>query len=141
MNWGHGIVIGLAAFMLFIVGAVIYMTNKNTDTLDDRDYYERGLNYDEVYSLRENLQQDDAKPTLQVSLDTLTIQFVKAGNRGEMMWKRPSDGSLDKNIPFQTDTDTFKLLLNSFSRGSWKLELRWNSGGTDYISEHNVFIQ
>lgn len=141
MNWGLGIVLGLGAFMLFIIGSVIYMTNKNTDTLDDQDYYERGLNYDEIYVLRENLQQDHAKPTLRITPDTLSIQFIKADNKGDMIWKRPSDGAMDKSIPFLTRTGIFKLPLTSFSKGSWKLELRWHSDGKEYISEHNVFVQ
>lgn len=141
MNWGHGIIVGLVAFMLFIVGSVIYMTKKNTDTLDDQDYYERGLNYDEVYTLLENVQRDQAKPTLRVTPDTLTIQFVRAGNTGDMRWKRPSDSSLDKSLPLATRTDVYKLPLASFSRGSWRLELRWSNSGTDYLSEHEVFVE
>lgn len=141
MNWGHGIVIGMAAFMLFIIGLVVYMTKMNTDTLDDQDYYERGLKYDEIYALRENLRRDEAKPTLRITKDTLTVQFVQAENKGDMSWKRPSDGSLDKSMPFQTSTDTYKLPLTSFDKGNWKLELRWNSTGKEYISEHSVFVQ
>lgn len=141
MNWGLGIVLGLGAFMLFIIGSVIYMVNKNEDSLEDPDYYEKGLNYDEIYTLRENLQNDQAKPEVEVRQDTLWIHFVKEDNKGEMFWKRPSDGSLDRKGPFATQTELFKLPMSSFAKGKWQLELRWESGSTAYISEHDVFLQ
>lgn len=140
MNWGLGIVLGLGAFMLFIIGSVIYMVNKNEDSLEDPDYYEKGLNYDEVYTLRENLQTDRATPSVQVIKDTLWINFVKENNKGEMLWRRPSDESLDNKLPFATQGNLFKLPLTSFASGDWQLELRWQNGGREYLSEHNIFI-
>ena len=100
MNWGMKIVVGLAAFMIFIVSVGVYMVSRDTDTLLDDDYYEKGLTYDDVYQRKQNLVDDGAKPALKVDRDTLFITFVQYDNKGEIFFRRPSDGSLDQKIPF-----------------------------------------
>jgi len=48
MNWGTKIVIALASFMALIVSFGVYMVSSDTDSLVAEDYYERGLNYDQL---------------------------------------------------------------------------------------------
>ena len=44
--------------MLFIVCAGVYRVVKNTDSLEESDYYEKSLTYDHVYAERQNLLKD-----------------------------------------------------------------------------------
>jgi len=140
MNWGLKIVLGLGAFMLFIIGAGIYMVTKNTDTLEDIDYYKKSLDYDHVYQGKQNLEDDDAKPDIQVQGDTLYIAFKHAGNKGDLIFKRPSDGSLDLTLPFLTHATDYQLPVSTFKKGNWKLEINWQHGSTLYISTHSLFL-
>jgi len=140
MNWGWKIVFGLGAFVLFIAGAGIYMVSKNTDTLEDTDYYEKGLDYDQVYREKQNLEDDAARPQVSVRGDTLHIRFHNAENRGELAFKRPSDGSLDITLPFATRSPDYQLPVATFKKGSWSLEIRWQGNGTAYISNHRLFF-
>lgn len=48
MNWGTKLIIGMALFMAFIIGLAVFMLNSNADPLVDKDYYEKGLKYDEL---------------------------------------------------------------------------------------------
>lgn len=48
MNWGTKIVIALALFMVLIISFGIYMVTHADDPLVAEDYYERGLNYDQL---------------------------------------------------------------------------------------------
>lgn len=141
MNWGMKIVVGLGTFMLFVIGAGIYMVSQDTDSLIDDDYYEKGLTYDEVYNRKQNLIDDAAKPRLSIQSDTLSIWFVGTENRGELNFKRPSDGSMDLKIPFYTATNVFKLPISTFSRGSWILELTWESNKRGYTDTQSLFLQ
>lgn len=141
MNWGLKIVLGLGAFMLFIIGASIYMVSKDSDTLIEDDYYEKSLNYDEVYDRKQNLENDKAKPVVVIKNDTLSIVFTTTNVKGTLNLKRPSDGSLDKSIPLFSNTDTFKLPLSSLTKGSWLLEISWESKGSKYIDIESIFIQ
>lgn len=141
MNWGTKIIVGLATFMLFIIGSSIYMISKDSDSLIDDDYYEKGLEYDAIYDRKQNLENDHAKPTVAVENDTLIISFKSIGNKGEISFKRPSDGSLDKKIPFYTSTKIYKLPLTTFSKGNWSLELTWTNQQKNYIDNQSLFVQ
>ncbi len=141
MNWGMKIVVGLATFMLFIVGAGIYMVTQDSDSLLDDDYYEKGLAYDEVYERKQNLVDDQAKPTVQLEKDTLAIIFRSLGIKGQLSFKRPSDGHQDKQIPLYTATEVFKLPVSSFSKGNWLLEITWENNHKAYMDTQSLYIQ
>lgn len=141
MNWGMKIVVGLATFMLCIVAAGIYMVSKDTDSLIEEDYYERGLSYDDVYERKQNLVNDQAKPIVKIDKDTLFVRFTNAKNKGELVFKRPSDGSLDKTIPFYTASEVFTLPISTFSKGNWSLEISWESDNNTYIDTRPLYIQ
>ncbi|NGM66656.1 FixH family protein [Sphingobacterium sp. SGR-19] len=140
MNWGLKIVLGLGAFIIFIVSAGIYMVTKNTDTLEDEDYYEKSLSYDEVYQRKQNLLDDHARPTVNVRNDTLYIMFSKPHNRGDLIFMRPSDSMLDISLPFVTEGQDYRLPVDNFKRGSWRLEISWELNGIPYTSDHNLYF-
>ena len=141
MNWGYKIVFGLGAFMLFIIGAGIYMVTHDSDTLVESDYYEKGLNYDETFHKKENLLNDHAKPRIQVLKDTVLIQFSSSVNKGNLNFKRLDDKNQDQQLPFYTNSNQFKLPISSFKKGNWNLEIDWVNSSKSYISDHAVFIQ
>ena len=140
MNWGLKIVLGLACFIVFIVSAGIYMVTKNTDTLEDEDYYEKSLSYDEVYQHKQNLLNDKALPTVRVERDTLYITFSQVNNRGELNFKRPSNNTLDRTLPFATQGTDYQLPVSTFTRGSWRLEISWQHDDVSYISDHSLYF-
>lgn len=140
MNWGVKIVVSLAAFIIFIVASCIYMISRDTDSLEDEDYYEKSLTYDEVYASKSNLEKDKAAPLIKVSNDTLYVQFTKPDNQGKLLFKRPSDASLDIALPFSTKGDTFQLPLSTFVKGSWNLDVAWSSHERSYLSSHRIFL-
>lgn len=140
MNWGLKIIFGLGAFIIFIVSAGIYMVTQNMDTLEDEDYYEKSLSYDDVYQRKKNLLSNDAHPTVLVKNDSLYISFRQPRNRGDLIFKRPSDNTQDMTLPFVTGSQHYRLPVGSFIKGSWRLEISWEQGGTPYTSDHNLYF-
>lgn len=141
MNWGNKIILGLASFILFIVGSGIYMVTQDSDMLIDEDYYENSLDYDKIYISKQNVLNDNATPTVRVEKDTLLINFSEAGNKGNLIFKRPSDGTLDKKLPLLSQTSVYKLPISTFSKGNWSLEIFWEQGGKTYYHNQSLFIQ
>lgn len=141
MNWGMKIVLSLAAFMLFIVAAGVYMVNQDTDTLVEEDYYERSLKYDQVYNRKQNVLDDQATPIIQFNSDTLIIIFMQENNRGTLRFQRNSDGSLDKKMPFYTENNIFKLPTTFFQKGNWNIEISWDTSGKEYVANQSFNIQ
>jgi|SRR5690554_3396035 len=142
MNWGVRIAIALGVCMTAVVLTVLYMTSQNTDTLEEGDYYERGLSYEDVYDMKVNVQRDGAKPAMDVVGDTLAIRFASANNQGELLLRRRADRDQDVRVPMSTGTGTtFRLPMQAFSRGAWQLVLEWESGDTPYYVEKDIFLQ
>lgn len=142
MNWGLKIVIGLGIFMLFILSAGIYMVSKDTDSLEDENYYEKSLHYDEVYQRKQHVSDNHVRPKVKLSGDTLTITFVQPHNQGELNLRRPSDQRKDVVLPFVTEGEgrIYQLPIAGFLKGKWQLEINWTQGEVAYTSLHPLFL-
>ncbi|EEI89519.1 hypothetical protein HMPREF0765_4886 [Sphingobacterium spiritivorum ATCC 33300] len=140
MNWGKKIVVSLAVFMSGIIGAGIYMVSHNADTLEEEDYYEKGLNYDDTYNRKSNVIRDHAEPVIKAVNDTLYIDFQHPQNKGKLVFKRPSDSHLDISLPFATASTGYRLPIQSFQKGRWSLEIQWEGNAVPYIFEKHIFL-
>ncbi|RKE46694.1 FixH family protein [Sphingobacterium detergens] len=140
MNWGTKIFLSLAVFMLCIVGAGVYMVSHNSDSLEEDDYYEQGLNYDQAYEKKQNVLNMKETPTIELRKDTLYIHFVSKVNRGKLLFRKPSDNTLDKELPFQTTGNLFTLPISSFDKGMWNLYVDWESAGKDFLFEEHILF-
>jgi hypothetical protein len=139
MNWGTKIFLTLAIFVIGMVMAGVYMVSQNKDTLEDEDYYERGIQYDEVYQRRQILENRQATPDVQIVQNTLVIDFKETGNAGSVRFRRSSNSALDTEIPFDVAGKSLQLSLDSLAQGAWTIELIWKSNGHAYQFEKKAF--
>ena len=140
MNWGTKIVLVLAIFVIGMAAVGFYMVGQDQDSLVESDYYERGINFDEVYQRRENLDQLQAKPTVILQNDTLQIRFVHQGNQGQLRLKRSSDASLDLSEDVAISGDVFLLPVADLERGAWDLHLEWEAEGHPFLHEQTIYM-
>lgn len=141
MNWGTKIVVGLGTFILLIVTAGIYMVSSDTDTLIDNNYYENSLSYDNMYDRKKNLSDDRAKPTLLLQGDTLSIKFTKNSNKGFVIFRRLADASLDRTVPFNSNGNFIQLPVSLLKKGSYTVEINWESIGKAYYVDEPIYIK
>lgn len=140
MNWGTKIFLALAVFIIGIAAAGVYMVSKNSDSLVENDYYERGINFDEVYQRRQNLQTHQARPSVSIVGDTLSIRFAHQGNAGDLLLRRASDQSQDVKIPFSVVGDLFQAPVHDLRAGAWDLQLIWQSGELAFQYEQKIYL-
>lgn len=139
MNWGTKLVIGMGLFMAFIITLVVFMMRSDSDDLVDKDYYQKGIEYDKEYARKNQVQQDNAEPEIYVG-DSLKIVFKKPAT-GSVRFLHPSDKKNDRTLNMETSkNNVFVLPLNETSKGHWKLILEWKSKGKDYLFEKNILI-
>ncbi|MFD1629730.1 FixH family protein [Pseudopedobacter beijingensis] len=137
MNWGKGIVLGLGAFMLFVLALVVAMI-KSPDDSYDKDYYEKGLTYDIEMEQKQNVYKDEAKPMVELMDEMLKVKF-SALDSGKVTLYRPSDNKLDKSFAV-ADSD-IEITTKDLAKGEWKMIAKWYSKGTSYLYEQNIFVQ
>jgi hypothetical protein len=139
MNWGTKLVIGMGLFMAFIITLVVFMMRSDSDDLVDKDYYQKGIEYDKEYARKNQVQQDNAEPEIYVG-DSLKIVFKKPAT-GSVRFLHPSDKKNDRTLNMETSkNNVFVLPLNETSKGHWKLILEWKSEGKEYLLEKNILI-
>ncbi|RZL47775.1 MAG: nitrogen fixation protein FixH [Pedobacter sp.] len=142
MNWGTKIVLGMVAFMLFIVAMVVYMFSVHSnDALVDEDYYEKGINYNQEYNASRNVITDKVAPKITLTANQLIIQLKDSANY-ELKLMRPStvkDDIKDKGL---TVSDSNLILINTqnMHTGLWFLELRWKSNGKEYQYKKSITL-
>ena len=140
MNWGTKIFLSLAAFMFCIVAAGFYMVTHDSDSLEEDDYYEQGLNYDQAYEKKQNVLNMKETPTVEIRKDTLYIHFVSKVNKGKLLFRKPSDSRLDRELPFQTTGNLFALPISTFDKGMWNLYVDWKNAGNDFLFEEHILF-
>lgn len=140
MNWGTKLALGLATFMTFIVVLGILMIRSNDDALVDKDYYEKGINYNMDYDRKENVKRDHAEPLVILTEDNIVLTFSQQA-AGKVKLIRTADKKMDKLLKLQTDTaKQFHIPVAGKAKGLWKLQLEWNSNGKDYLFEKEVML-
>lgn len=142
MNWGTKIVLGMVAFMLFIIAMVVYMFSVHgNDALVDEDYYEKGINYNQEYDAKQNVITDNAQPKVTVSHTQIIIQLKDSANY-ELRLLRPSTIKDDLDRKGNTATDSNLILIDSkkLANGLWFLELKWKSNNKDYLFKKNITL-
>lgn len=146
INWGTGIVIGMALFMGFIITLAVKMMNQKVD-LVTKDYYEQGIAYEQqIESIKAaNALSDKVYCETDYNSRQLRVSFPKdfIGKKttGKIILFRPSDAKKDLSMPLLLDSSLQQgIALEKLSRGSWRIQIRWQCEGKDYYYEEDITI-
>lgn len=140
MNWGKGIILGMAIFILFITGMGVFMFLSPTDEYDHQ-YYEKGLTFNQDYDREKQVANDHAQPVIQVADGYMKLTFTHAV-KGKITFERPSNNLLDK--VFQLDSglgNEVEIPIGSITKGQWQLVFDWKSNNKSYLYQKAVFIK
>jgi nitrogen fixation protein FixH len=144
-NWGTGIFIVIALFLLGVVAFFIYMSNLDINLVED-NYYEKELVYQHKIDKLRNTEALPSKIRINTDKEAITIQFPEpvgdSSTRGHIIFYRPSDPSLDFTMELQPD-DSIKQIIptSGMAPGKWTVKIDWTTAGTDYYFEEGIFIQ
>lgn len=141
MNWGIKILLTLITIVVVTTSVGIYMVGKDTDSLVEDGYYEKGLGYEEVIEHQRNVSSHNAKPEILLKDGYLEILFKDADNSGEINLKRPSDSRLDQVTPFNTSKNIYTLSLKDVEIGAWEIQLQWEHNNVPFYFEKKIYVQ
>lgn len=139
INWGTGIVIGMVAFMAFIMFMVItMMTDKEYDhDMVTENYYAKDLVYQNEIDAEKKANSLTSKIKIEKTSKGLQFYFPEElqGNKvsGTIQMYRPSNEKLDFQIPLQIENSTMLIEDSKLVGGSWKVTIAWEMEGEQYI--------
>jgi hypothetical protein len=140
MNWGKGIILGMALFVLFITGMGVCMFMSPTDDYDHQ-YYEKGLTFNQDYNHEQQVARDHAQPLIEVAGDVMRFTFIEPV-KGKITFVRPSDNLMDKIYQLDSGPGTeIDIPIGSINKGQWRLVIDWKSNSKRYLYYKEMFIK
>lgn len=143
-SWGHGVVIALAAFMIFILSMLFLFPNgqKNSEMVTD-NYYEEELKYQDVIDAKKRADELQEKPVYNQDKAGIRITFPKdydnSNTTVKFVLNRTDDQNLDVHRSVQLDANkSFLIPAQVLKLGNYTLRLSWTKDKTDYRMDYDV---
>ncbi len=141
-NWGTKLTIFIIIFILFII-VLVYKSMTNDIMLVEKDYYPKGLVYQDRIDEMKN-----AKPLLpyfQIQQNQDFVIFSMAEihpDTGTITFFRPSDNNLDMTYQLMPDNASrMHLPLDDFTKGKYVAKIYWKEAGTAYYIEKAFYFK
>lgn len=136
-HFGHGAVLGLILFIAYIIFLITKMMGERVD-LVEKNYYEKGLEYQKVIDIQEKKRQDYVLTVENQSLmgslkEPLNVQ------EAQVRFYRPSDSRLDTlfSLPLN-ENGNFSLSLPYLQSGLWRITVMYQANGQGCFQEEDI---
>ena len=137
MNWGKGLFISMALFIVFIVGLGIYMVNNN-DALYTDDYYQKGEAHTETMVAIENAHN----VVVQYNNPSFVIDLGEDGIVELVEFKHMSNSKFDRTIRNKTVSarKSFTLDVPDLETGIWYIEVSGILNNKPFFKKHKLVM-
>lgn len=143
-NWGHGIVLALGSFILFILFMIFIFPNgkQNSELVSDH-YYEDELAYQDVIDAKKNADILAEKPAYQQLPEGIKITFpasgIPDGKKTDIVLFRTDDSNLDVKKELTLDAQNSVLIPKQvIFAGSYTLKMKWKQNNKPYQIDYDV---
>lgn len=142
LNWGHGLMIALGCFIIFILTLIFtFPTSNNADLVSD-NYYEEELEYQKIIDAKHNAAKLKQLPTQKLTTNGIEITFpeniVVDGNKVNFVLFRTEDSNLDVKKEITLHHNYFIIPSKVISKGSYTLKLRWTENKKPYQVDYDI---
>ncbi|NER17764.1 FixH family protein [Spongiivirga citrea] len=143
-NWGKGVVVGMLAFMSFIMYLVITMsTDKNySHDLVTEEYYAKEIAYQEEIDAETNTNNLKEKITGKRTEKGWEIIFPAELDpekiKGTVFLYRPSNKKLDFSLPLDLTSSNLLIPGNRMLDGRWNITIDWDYEKTQYLYKKQI---
>ena len=146
INWGTGIVIAFALFMVFIL-SFVYKVQSNQK-------YDNELVTKEYYKKEATVQIDIEKKQHANALKNLVVikkvdqgiiiefpsDFDYSKIKGKVSLYRPSSQKLDFEINISLSSPYLLIPKSNLTGGLWDISVDWNYNETDYLNKETIYF-
>ena len=143
-NWGAGIVVAFAVFMIFILSFVfkVQSNDKYDNELVVEDYYKRETKVQGDIEKQQNANDLKEKLVIQNTKEGIQIQFPANFDyskiNGKVSFYRPSSQKLDFEIKLSLSSPYLLIPKSNLANGLWDVSINWNYKGIEYINKQSI---
>ncbi|NBR14186.1 MAG: hypothetical protein EBQ94_10085 [Flavobacteriales bacterium] len=140
MRFRNGIIIGMVAFMAFILTLVIIISSKGSELTSD-DYYVKDQNFQAEINARQTASDLGNPAKVRVSNDTLSVSFTDNSTVSdvELSFIRPNDKSLDRTIKISKIPAL--IPISFLKKGNYKVEIVFKVKGKNCEQVEDITIK
>lgn len=136
-HWGHGLMIALACFMIFIVSLVVF--SGNMGEMVEEDYYEKTIHYQDDIDAQKRTNSLSKKPELIEQANGYMVRFHDLPQNGEIFFLRPNNSKNDIKYPLKLDAKRQQLIhAVDLKDGEYEVSIRWKQEGKNYLFKKTV---
>ncbi len=141
MDWGKGILLTIIAFVVLILTLVVLAVRMDGIELVTENYYEEEIKYqDRIDETNQALSLDRDVILYDAEAKSIVLDLPN-GSKGILHLFRPSDSSLDQELPVTVTKDgKTSVPLSLLKAGYWKVKLNWIEDGIEYYQEEKINI-
>lgn len=145
INWGTGIVIGMLAFISFIMYFVVTMMSSSDYDHDlvVEDYYKAELHYQQDIDAQENALALNEQISIRRKGESLIVLFPEGidleKTTGMVSLYRPSNKKLDFSIPFsKIKSSEFEIPADQLVHGRWNVKVTWQNSEKEFMFKTEI---
>lgn len=136
-NWGHGIMVALGCFMIFIV-SLIYFSGDMGEMVTE-DYYEKTINYQDDIDAVKRANALAVKPQITQQANGFMIRFGEPVQNGDVYFLRSESSKKDIVKPLKLSAKN-EMLIHSVDliNGEYEVSIRWKQNNEDHLLKERV---
>jgi hypothetical protein len=139
MNWGKGIAIFLASFMIFITTLAVLLM-KADSTLVTEDYYLKELSYGDEILAEKNAMDINAKLELDITLDGVFIKVRNAEIQEQMNVALMRMNDSAKDLAMQANGANLFIPRDQLVDGKYHVTVTWKNGEKAFQLKDEIWI-
>ena len=143
-SWGHGIVVALGSFIIFILYMIIYFGNgmKNAELVSE-NYYEEELQFQNVIDAKNNADALTVKPVYTQTKAGIRVAFPQEilpdNGKVAFVMYRTDDANFDiKNEEKLNITRSIFIPAKILKPGSYTLKVKWDINKKNYQLDYSL---
>lgn len=145
-NWGTGIVIGMAAFMIFILQYVIrvQLDEKYDNELVTDQYYQKEVEINANRVKQENAVKLHNRLRVETSAEGIMVYFPDEFKpneiKGTISLYRPSNQSFDQTIPLELSSNHLLIPTSKLVGGRWDISIDFTYQNNGYLKQQTLLL-
>lgn len=136
-TWGHGIMVALACFMIFISSLVFFAGNMGEMVEDN--YYEKTVVYQDDIDAAKRANKMMNQPEVIQQANGFLIRFKEKPTSGEIRFLRSNNSEFDVQQKLKLNNRLEQLIHSEdLQNGQYDVAIRWVQNGQNYLIKKTV---
>ena len=136
-TWGHGVIVALLCFMIFICSLVFFAGNMGE--MVEENYYEKTVVFQNDIDAANRANELTEKPELIEQANGFLVRFHEKPQSGSIQFLRSNNSEFDVKEDLKLNNKLEQLIHEvDLKKGEYEVSIRWKQNNQDYLIKKTV---